>query len=437
MSLPRYSRYQETGVDWLGTVPAHWRVRRVGYFFSERRKKVSDKDFQPLSVTKNGVVPQLETAAKTDDGDNRKLVCAGDFVINSRSDRKGSSGASALDGSVSLINTVLRPESEISIRFAHHLFRSVPFQEEYYRFGKGIVADLWSTNFSEMRNISVAVPDLAEQNAIADFLDGEAAKFDALIAEQEKLLALLAEKRQATISRAVIRGLDSGADLKESGISWLGLVPVHWEIVPLKCLLSDVKAGPFGSALTKDMYVPNGYRVYGQEQVIAADFSIGDYCISDEKYAELQQYAVKSGDILVSCVGTFGKIAMVPEGVEPGIINPRLIRLRVAERILGGYLELLLRSRIVFEQLSVVSRGGTMDVINIGSLKTVLLALPPIEEQDGILTYLDEKISQFDALMEVAKNAISLLKERRSALISAVVTGKIDVRGLVDAKAAA
>ena len=122
-------------------------------YFKERREKVSDKDFPALSVTKNGIVPQLDTAAKTDDGVNRKKVCQGDFVINSRSDRKGSSGASELHGSVSLINTVLRPQERVYTPFVHHLLRCQPFQEEFYRNGKGIVADLWSTNYSEMRDI--------------------------------------------------------------------------------------------------------------------------------------------------------------------------------------------------------------------------------------------------------------------------------------------
>ncbi|RYG87265.1 MAG: restriction endonuclease subunit S, partial [Alphaproteobacteria bacterium] len=174
-----YSEYQESGLGWLGRVPSHWELRRLGYFFQERREKVSDKDFVPLSVTKNGIVPQLDTAAKTDDGDNRKRVCAGDFVINSRSDRKGSSGISSFDGSVSLICTVLEPQEKIVSRFIHHLFRSEPFQEEFYRFGKGIVADLWSTNYSEMRNILLAMPPPHEQRKIAAFLDQETAKIDA------------------------------------------------------------------------------------------------------------------------------------------------------------------------------------------------------------------------------------------------------------------
>ena len=173
MKWKPYPKYKDSGVEWLGEVPEHWLVKRLGFYFTERREKVSDKLFSPLSVTKAGIVPQLDTAAKTDDGDNRKRVCTGDFVINSRSDRKGSSGLSSLDGSVSLINTVLRPGSTVAGRFVHHLLRSYDFQEEYYRYGKGIVADLWSTNYLEMRNIGTAMPPISEQEAIASFLEAE------------------------------------------------------------------------------------------------------------------------------------------------------------------------------------------------------------------------------------------------------------------------
>ena len=205
MSFPKYPKYKDSGVEWLGEVPEHWAVRRLGYYFDDRREKVSDRDYPALSVTKNGIVPQLETAAKTDDGDNRKRVCGGDFVINSRSDRKGSAGVAESDGSVSLICTVLSPRSDVLPAFIHHLLRSVPFQEEYYRYGKGIVADLWSTNYGEMRNILLAIPPPTEQSAIATFLYRETAKIDALIAEQQRLIELLQEKRQAVISHAVTK----------------------------------------------------------------------------------------------------------------------------------------------------------------------------------------------------------------------------------------
>lgn len=230
MSMAAYPEYKDSGVAWLGDVPSHWEMTRIGARFQERREKVSDTEFPPLSVTKNGIVPQLDNAAKTDDNDNRKCVRAGDFVINSRSDRNGSSGISLLDGSVSLINTVIKPDDSMDGNFVHHLFRSVAFQHEYYRYGKGIVADLWSTNYGEMKAIFLAVPPRSEQTAIAAFLDRETAKIDALVAEQQRLIALLKEKRQAVISHAVTKGLNPNAPMKDSCIEWLGEIPAHWEV---------------------------------------------------------------------------------------------------------------------------------------------------------------------------------------------------------------
>lgn len=207
-------------------------------------------------------------------------------------------------------------------------------------------------------------------------------------------------------------------------------MPAHWQSKRLKFLASNIKAGPFGSALTKDMYVSSGYRVYGQEQVIPGDFSIGDYYIDQTKFAELAQYEIRPDDLLISCVGTFGKIAVVPVDAEPGIINPRLIRLRTVEGVLPLFLAEVLRSAVTFEQFSVLSRGGTMDVINIGTLSDIWIALPPIAEQSAILSGITSQMARFDALMTQARTAITLLQERRTALISAAVTGQIDVRGL-------
>ena len=196
----------------------------------------------------------------------------------------------------------------------------------------------------------------------------------------------------------------------------------------LKFVVENVKAGPFGSALTKDLYVSAGYRVYGQEQVIPNDFSIGDYFITPDKYEELSQYSVSPGDVLISCVGTFGKIAIVPSDIEPGIINPRLIRLRCSASIKPEYLVEVMRNIVTFEQFASFSRGGTMDVINIGTLSEVFIALPPRLEQQELLAFLHQETLKFDTLTTEAQLAIDLLQERRTALISAAVTGQIDVR---------
>ena len=180
--VQRYERYIDSGVEWLGEVPKHWDLTRLGTRFKERKTKVSDKDFPPLSVTKNGTVPQLANAAKSNDGDNRKLVKKGDFAINSRSDRKGSSGIAYQDGSVSLIYIVMEPLN-IQPIYCNYLLKSYNFIEEFYRMGHGIVADLWTTRYDEMKAIMVGIPPLSEQIIIAQFLDNKTTKIEMKVDE--------------------------------------------------------------------------------------------------------------------------------------------------------------------------------------------------------------------------------------------------------------
>ena len=201
--MERYSEYKDSGIQWIGEIPSHWEARKIGYIFEERREKVSDIDFPALSVSKQGVTAQLETAVKTDNGDNRKKVCVGDFVVNSRSDRKGSCGISPFTGSVSLINIVVKPRIEIIGLFFHYLFRCPNYVEEYYRIGRGIVADLWTTRYSEMRNILVPFPPLSEQEHIVKFLEGKVLKIDEYIADKEREIQLLKELKEAEIAKAV------------------------------------------------------------------------------------------------------------------------------------------------------------------------------------------------------------------------------------------
>ena len=194
---------KDSGISWLGMIPEHWEIKKIGSLFSERREKVSDKDYPALSVSKQGITPQLETAVKTDNGDNRKKVCKDDFVVNSRSDRKGSCGVSPYTGSVSLINIVLSPRKNIEVQYFHHLFRSNDYIEEYYRIGRGIVADLWTTRYSEMRNIMVPLPPLDEQRAIVSYIEDKCQKIDTLTMELQAEIDYLKEYKQRLIADVV------------------------------------------------------------------------------------------------------------------------------------------------------------------------------------------------------------------------------------------
>lgn len=429
-----YPRYKNSHSEWLGHIPSDWEVFDGKRIFKNRRELALACDEQLAASQKYGVVPQSLMMELNDSKvmlalkgtSSFRHVEKNDFVISLRS-FEGGIEHSNYEGCVSPAYTVLSATKEISPRFYRHLFKcrayvsALQATTDSLRDGKSIT-------FEQFGAIPLVLPPVKEQESIADFLDHETAKIDTLIEKQQQLIKLLKEKRQAVISHAVTKGLNPNAPMRDSGIEWLGKVPAHWESKRFKFLCDRIIAGPFGSSITKDMYVQHGYRVYGQEQVIPNDFSIGDYYISEQDYAGLSRYAVSSGDVLISCVGTFGKIAVFPEEAEPGIINPRLIKAEIISRCNPYYVREFLKSEIVFKQFELLSRGGTMGVINISILNEILVAVPPINEQDEIVQYIQKQELKFGRLVDQANNAVELLKERRTALISAAVTGKIDVR---------
>ncbi len=192
-----------SGLRWITLIPEHWEIGRIRNYFNFRNEKVSEMDFAPLSVTKNGIVPQMKNVAKSmAEGDTRKKVSKDDFVVNSRSGRKGSCGTSPMDGSVSLIYIVLEPK-HIDPKFADYYFRCNDWVEEFYRNGKGIVADLWTTNYSIMRNIEIAAPPYIEQQQIAAYLDEKCGKIDAIIEKTDNKIERLKELKRSLINEVV------------------------------------------------------------------------------------------------------------------------------------------------------------------------------------------------------------------------------------------
>jgi len=429
MSQSRYEVYKDSGVAWLGQVPAHWEVKRIGFVYSERREKVSDKDFAALSVTKNGIVPQLETAAKTDDGDNRKKVVAGDFVINSRSDRKGSAGVSSFTGSVSLICTVLKPQISVCNEYSNMLLRSIPFQEEFYRNGQGIVADLWTTNFSNMKEILIPLPPLAEQQAIAAFLDRECARIDALVAAQQRMITLSKEKRQALIAHVVTQGLDPAAPRKDSGVAWLGQVPAHWEVRSIKSIAEADNGFVDGDWIESKDLSESGIRYLTSGNVGLGIYKEqGEGFISEVTFQQLNCTEVLPGDILISRLNLpIGRSCLIPDlkfkivtCVDNVIFRPTTFHDR-------NYLNYLISSYPSIQNLNTLSSGTTMQRISRSVLGRVRYAIPPLAEQQAIAAFLDRECARIDALIGKAEQAIVLLRERRSALIAAAVTGQIRV----------
>ena len=240
--MKRYDEMTSTPeAVWFSSIPSTWRATKIRELFSERNTKVSDKDYPALSVGKMGIVPQLDTAVKTDNGDNRKLICKGDFAINSRSDRKGAGGISDFDGSCSLIITVLKPHKELNSRFYHYLLRSHYFSEEYYRNGKGLVSDLWTTKWDTMQNIYIPVPPSSEQDQIVRYLDWQTSRINKLINGYKRQIELLEERKRTVTFYSVVYGLNHNIEMKDSIIPWIDHIPAHWSVKNLAQLFTQVK----------------------------------------------------------------------------------------------------------------------------------------------------------------------------------------------------
>lgn len=414
--MDRYEKYKDSGVEWIGEIPAGWEVRRISSLYEARNEKVSDRDYPPLSVTMQGIVPQLETAAKTQDGENRKLVKSGDFAINSRSDRRGACGISAYDGSVTLITNVLAPKDQASMnpRYYSHLFRSEGFADEYYRQGTGIVDDLWSTNWTRMKNILVACPSLVEQASIAEYLDAKTTEIDSLVEDCEREVELLQEYRKAVISEAVTKGLDPNAPMKDSGIDWIGEIPEGWEVGKVKYayINRDSERVPV-EASKRNQSAEVLYPYYGASGVV--DF-ISDFIFDEpllligEDGANLR---LRNLPLIYAANGRYW-------------VNNHAHILQPAE---------MMDYRYSFYQLELVDlenylTGSAQPKLTAENLGLIPVAMPSMREQQEIAAYLDVKTAEIDSFIADYRSIADKLREYRKSLMSEAVTGKFKVPGV-------
>lgn len=424
IEFERYPEYKESGIEWLKEIPKHWELGRLGTRFTERRTKVSDKDYPALSVTKNGIVPQLESAAKTNDGDNRKLVKKGDFVINSRSDRKGSSGISFEDGSVSLINIVLKPR-DIDPLFCNYLLKGTLFVEEFYRVGRGIVADLWTTRYDEMKNIKIGTPPLKEQIAIAKFLDEKCNKIDKAIAQKEKLIELLNERKQVIVQNAVTKGLNPEVEMKESGVGWIGEIPKHWEVKKLKYIGNiNPKKSEINISKEKECtFIP-------MEKLRTDKLNLDEIKIIKDVYNSYTYF--KEGDILLAKVTPCfeNKNTAIAQNLKNkiGFGSSEIYPIRIKNKNVTRYYfyNLICEKFIRYAQSEMIGSGGLKRIPST-FLMDLEFPTPTYEEQITIVKYLDKILKKINNAVSLQHKQIQKLKEYKEILIDNAVTGKIKV----------
>ena len=410
-------KMKDSGIEWIGEIPEGWEVGRIGQLYSERRTKVSDKNYPPLSVTMKGILPQLSTAAKTDAHDDRKLVCKGDFAINSRSDRRGSCGISEQDGSISLINTVLQPRGEMNPGYYNWLFHTSMFADEFYKWGHGIVDDLWTTGWSDMKKIGVPIPSKCEQKQLAEHLNFECSHIDSILSKTRASIEEYKKLKQAVITQAVTKGVRGEREMKDSGVEWIGTYPSNWKIIKIKWLLHERKdrsvtgleeplsmSQKKGLIPTKDMdSIPNMASSFiGAKLVYKGDL------VFNKLKAHLGVFSVSKYNGLVS------PDYAVYYSTGPANLN---------------FLELLFKTPQYINEFKKKSSGVGAGLTRLytGDLYSIYCALPPLVEQEEIADYLDIKCTEIDRLIAKKEQLVKELESYKKSLIYEVVTGKREV----------
>lgn len=415
---------KSSNTEWLGDIPAEWDVAQIGNYYELRNEKVSDYDFEPLSVTMKGIVTQLATAAKSDDHSNRKLVKKGDFVINSRSDRRGSCGISPLDGSVSLINIVMEPRGEMNPQYYNWLFHTEQFADEFYKWGHGIVDDLWTTRWQEMKKILIVAPSPDEQQAIADYLDETCSKIDEIIAEAKASIDEYKELKQSVIFEAVTKGLDKNVEMKDSGVEWIGEIPVDWNIAKInRVAWTTSGATPLRSKETE--YYDNAVIRW----VRTLDLNNGHVTDSSQKITEtaLKNSSCSIMPVKTVCVAMYGGSGTIGKS---GILevecatNQAICSIVSDKKVLNpDYLHYVIMAvRKYWMKYAVGTRKDPN--INQQIIAQMRIPIPQLSKQDIIVNHLDKVTDKCDSLISEKESLINDLEAYKKSLIYEVVTGK-------------
>ena len=453
--MKRYPEYKDSTVEWIGEIPKHWKCSRLKFHLTENSGGIWGEDdefgnginvLRSTEITIDGHwdLQRLIKRKLSKEETKRFLLKKNDLVVTKSSGSQDHIGKTGLvDENIESMyvcysNFVqrLRPENHINSKFLHY-FMNCPLAREQYKYQSETTTGLANLSTKSIDELLISLPPIYEQTQIANFLDHKTGKIDELVRIKEQQIELLQEQRTALINQTVTKGLDPNVEMKPSGVEWIGEIPEHWKTIPIKHMLQtgkdSIRVGPFGSSLKSHEFQDKGIRVYNQQSVYNEDFSKSDIFISEEKFNELKSFIVQPKDVLITSRGTIGKMTIVPENGEIGVLHPCLIRLRLNEnklipKFLWWYVN---HSSFFIESVRIKSNSTTIDVIYSDTLSGVKIPIPPMKEQLDILEFLNVKIPSIDTAISNEQRKTELLKEYRQSLISEAVTGKIDVRNEV------
>lgn len=445
MSLPKYPHYKPSGVQWLGDVPAHWEVgplkRAVALVESGVSVNAVDEPAGP------GMVGVLKTSAvysgRFEPGENKAVVAedldrvacpvkAGTLIV-SRMNTPSLVGAAGLVADD--VENLFLPDRLWQVhlagalpQFVHFWTLSPSYRAQVQMACAGTSASMQNLSQDEFLRFVLPLPSLEEQTAIAHFLDHETAKIDALIAEQEKLIHLLAEKRQATLSHAVTRGLDPAAPMKDSGVAWLGEVPAHWTVCPIK-LVARIGNGSTPNRDNPAYWAEEGFPWLNSSVVNQDEVSEAERFVTELALAECHLPVIEPPAILVGITGQGKTRGMATRLAFKATVNQHLAYIKpTLGRIDEKFLLRIFEAVYLHLRTESEGAGSTKGAITCEQLGNLRIPVPNLAEQIEIAAKIETETTRLDALRAEAEHAIALLKERRAALIAAAVTGQIDVR---------
>lgn len=435
--LKPYSEYKESGLPWLGQVPGHWVIKRgKSYLVAiDVRSKTGREELLTVSSAR-GVVPRSTanvTMFKAESYAGHKLCWPGDLVINSLWAWAGGLGVSQHHGIISTAYSVYRsrPSAKINSRFLNELVRSSAFHWELQVRSKGVWISRLQLTDTAFLDAPIPLPPPEEQAAIVRFLDWANGRLERTIRAKRKVIALLNEQKQAIIHRAVTRGLDPNVPFKPSGILWLGDIPAHWKVIPLKRLarIIDGDRGPeYPNAAD---FVATGIPFLSSKSIVNGRLVFNNVpFLSMEKFQRLRQGKLIPGDLVITVRGTIGSCAAFSGEFYPtAFINAQMMILRPdGAKLLSDYLLAISHSKYWINLLALSAYGSAQQQLSNKLLAVIALPLPPEEEQKAILSELAVRTMPITDAISRLEREIELLREYRTRLVADVVTGKLDVR---------
>ena len=443
MKFSRYPKYINSGIEWLGEVPEGWHIRKIKDFARFFGGGTPSRD---IPAFWNGDIPWVspkDMKSERIDGAEESITPAG---------LTGSTSTIAEPGHVLLVvrSGILKHTIPVAINNVpvalNQDMKAIVFEpgsctsQFFQRWVQGhndALLFAWSKQGATVESIEheylantrLPLPSIGEQNVIAAFLDRETGKIDALVAEQEKLIALLKEKRQALISHAVTKGLNPDAPMKPSGVDWLGEVPTHWDVRRIGSISTKITNGFVGP--TRDILRNDGVRYLQSLHIKGNQIRFDHPYFVDEAWSnEHSKSILEIGDVLIVQTGDIGQVAVVTPEFQGCNCHALIIVAPQRTHVSGEWLSWMLNTDYGRQSLLAIQTGALHPHLNCGNVKDVLIPMPPLAEQLAIVSLVESQVDTFNALQREAEHSVTLLNERRSALISAAVTGKIDVRAL-------